>query len=50
MVSFFRKSKYMVTKNQEIPIHEALQPPLLQSQRSFEGQGEGRVGVFDSSL
>ena len=21
-----------------IPVHEALQPPLLQSQRSFEGQ------------
>ena len=22
-----------------IPVHEALQPPLLQSQRSFKGQG-----------
>ena len=22
-----------------IPVHEALKPPLLQSQRSFEGQG-----------
>ena len=36
MVSSFQKSKNMVTG---IPVHEALQPPLLQSQRSFEGQG-----------
>ena len=36
---FFPEIKEHGCEKLEIPVHEALQPPLLQSQRSFEGRG-----------